>query len=92
MLETVDVARVIISFILTVFVIFSLYYFLTKYNNFFIKKGQKGDIKIKDVKYIGKGKSLLFIQIKDKEILLSVEEQGIKILEKWSINEKEEKD
>ncbi len=88
MLESIDIAKFLSAFVITIFLILSVYYIFSRYGKNIISLNQKGDIKIKDMKFLGKGKNLLFIEVKDKEFLLSVDEKEIKVIDKWDISEK----
>ncbi len=88
MLESAEIARLIVAFIFTVFVIIAIYYGLSRYGKPFLS--QKGIIKILDVKYLGKGISLIFVEVKNKQFFLSVSDKEVKILEKWEKEEKKE--
>ena len=90
MLETVDIAKFLSAFVITVFLIFLIYYVVSRYGKNFVSLNQKGDIKIKDIKFLGKGKNLLLVEVKDKEFFLSVDEKGIKVIEKWESQKKNE--
>ncbi len=87
MLETADIAKVIAALVITVFIILSIYYGIVRYGKPVFS--QKGDIKIKDIKYIGKGKSVVLLEVKGKEFLLAFSEKGMTVVDKW---EKEESD
>ncbi len=83
MLDTPDIAKVITAFTITVFLIYILYYFVSKYYRSIFSINQRGEIKIKEIKIIGKGKSLILLEVKDKEYLLSVDEKGISVIDVW---------
>jgi len=89
LLESVDIARVIVAFIITLFLIFAVYYAIIRYGKNIPSINQKGEIKIKEIKYLGKGKSLVLVEVKDKEFLLAFSEEKIFLIEKWT---KENKD
>ncbi len=90
MLEGIDIAKFLSAFVLTIFLIFSIYYLVSRYGKNIVSLNQKGEIKIKDIKFLGKGKNLLFIEVKDKEFLLSVDEKEIKVIEKWNLTKDKE--
>ncbi len=87
MLESIDIAKVIVAFIITIFLILSIYYGIVKYGKGIPSLNQKGQIKIKEVKYISKGKSLVLVEVNNKEILFSVTEKDINVVEKWEKKE-----
>ncbi len=89
MLEGIDIAKVIVAFVITIFLILSLYYGVLKYGKGFISINQKGKIKLKEVKYIGKGKSLVLVEVNRKEFLLSVSDKEVKLIDKWDVQEGE---
>jgi len=89
LLEGIDIAKVIVAFVITIFLILSLYYGVLKYGKGFISINQKGKIKLKEVKYIGKGKSLVLVEVNRKEFLLSVSDKEVKLIDKWDVQEGE---
>ncbi|RMD46924.1 MAG: hypothetical protein D6831_00955 [Aquificota bacterium] len=84
MLETADIAKVIAALIITVFIILSIYYGIVRYGKPVLSK--KGDIKIKDIKYLGKGKVIVLLEVKEKEFLLAFGEKEIAVVDKWEKN------
>ncbi len=90
MLEGIDIAKFLSAFVITIFLIFAIYYLVSRYGKNIVSLNQKGEIKIKDIKFLGKGKNLLLIEVKDKEILLSVDEKEVKVIERWKLTKNNE--
>ncbi len=90
MLEGIDIAKFFSAFVITIFIIFAIYYFVSRYGKNIVSLNQKGEIKIKDIKFLGKGKNLLLIEVKDKEFFLSVDEKEVKVIEKWNLTKDKE--
>lgn len=91
MLDYSDLLRVLSSFVIVVVLIYSIYYLINRYGKG-VLPGQKGVIKIIDIKYLGKNKGLTVVKANGKYYFLSFDEKNISIIEKWdSLEEKGEK-
>ncbi|WP_293447807.1 flagellar biosynthetic protein FliO [Persephonella sp.] len=91
MLDYSDLLRVLSSFVIVVVLIYSIYYLINRYGKG-VLLGQKGVIKIIDIKYLGKNKGLTVVKANGKYYFLSFDEKNISIIEKWdSLEEKGEK-
>ncbi|WP_293446460.1 flagellar biosynthetic protein FliO [Persephonella sp.] len=91
LLDYSDLLRVLSSFVIVVVLIYSIYYLINRYGKG-VLPGQKGVIKIIDIKYLGKNKGLTVVKANGKYYFLSFDEKNISIIEKWdSLEEKGEK-
>ncbi|WP_297492751.1 flagellar biosynthetic protein FliO [Persephonella sp.] len=91
LLDYSDLLRVLSSFVIVVVLIYSIYYLINRYGKG-VLLGQKGVIKIIDIKYLGKNKGLTVVKANGKYYFLSFDEKNISIIEKWdSLEEKGEK-
>ncbi len=91
MLDYSDLLRVLSSFVIVVVLIYSIYYLINRYGKG-VLPGQKGIIRIIDIKYLGKNKGLAVVKANEKYYFLSFDEKNISIIEKWDrLEEKGEK-
>ncbi|MBK3332463.1 FliO/MopB family protein [Persephonella atlantica] len=90
MLEYSDIIRLFASLIIVIVIIYSLYYLVVRYGKGFIA-GQRGLIKILDIKYFGKNRGIAVIEANRKYYLLSFDEQKVSIIEKWDSLEQGDK-
>jgi len=91
LLDYSDLLRVLSSFVIVVVLIYSIYYLINRYGKG-ILPGQKGVIRIIDIKYLGKNKGLTVVKANGKYYFLSFDEKNVSIIEKWDrLEEKGEK-
>ncbi len=90
MLEYSDIVRLFASLVIVIVIIYSIYYVVIRYGRGFIP-GQRGLIKILDIKYFGKNRGVAIIEANKKFYLLSFDEHKVSIIEKWDSLEKGEK-
>ena len=88
MLEYTDIIRLFASLAIVIVIIYSLYYIVVRYGKGLLL-GQRGLIKILDIKYFGKNRGIAVIEANKKFYLLSFDEQKVSIIEKWDSLEKE---
>ncbi|SNR76562.1 hypothetical protein [Desulfurobacterium atlanticum] len=75
-IKTAFVFFLIVAFLLVI------YFLLSKFS-FPIKMNGKGEIVIKEVKYLGKNRLLVLLNVKDTEFLLSFDEKGVTKIKEW---------
>ncbi|WP_457642087.1 hypothetical protein [Persephonella sp.] len=83
MLEYTDYLKFLSSFIIIVFFLYAIYYFVNQYGKG-ILPGQKGLIKILDLKYLSKGKGFAIIKANREYFLVSFDEKEIKVIKEWN--------
>lgn len=80
-MSEVYIKTALIFFLIVAFLL-AIYFFLSKFS-FPIKMNGKGEILIKEVKYLGKNKLFLLLKVKDTEFLLSLDEKGVTKIKEW---------
>ncbi len=86
LLEYNYLLKFIASLVLITVLLYSLYYYVSRYTSFQIKSGKKM-INILDIKYLSKNKGLVLVKIKDRTILLSFDEKGLRKIKEWKDEE-----
>ncbi len=74
--------KTVIVFFLIVFFLLLIYRFSYRFS-FPFKPDNKGEIVIKELKYVGKNKTLVLVKVKDSEFLLSCDEGNIRKIKEW---------
>ncbi|NPA52175.1 MAG: FliO/MopB family protein [Aquificae bacterium] len=88
MLEYQDTLRLISSFVIVLFFIYAGFYLLKRYHRKLpIHTGKK--LKIEEIQYIGKDKTLVLAKIGRKNYLIAFSSNSIQKIDQW--NEKDEK-
>ena len=81
MLDSIDIAKFLASFVLLLIILYALYYY---FHNFSSKLPMQGkEIKIKEMRMLSKGRYLFLVEVKNKILLLASDENGMKILQEW---------
>ncbi|WP_457621921.1 hypothetical protein [Persephonella sp.] len=98
MLEYTDYLKFVSTFVIIVIFLYAVYYFINHYGKGLLP-GQKGLIKILDIRYISKGKGFAIIEANKHYFLIAFDEKEIKVLKEWDrinsgdlLSEKDEKD
>ncbi|WP_456401283.1 flagellar biosynthetic protein FliO [Persephonella sp.] len=89
MLEYTDYLKFISSFVIVIFFLYAIYYLVNNYGRG-ILPGQKGLIKILDIKFLTRGKGIALVKVNKEYILLSFDDRGVRMLKSWSSLEGEE--
>ncbi len=91
MLDETLVAKFLISFFILIGSLIVIYFYLQKSGKTLPIKA-KGDIKIKDIKYISKDKGFILIELKGNEFFFSFDSSRIELVKSWESHLNEKKD
>lgn len=82
MLDNWEIVKFLASFAIMVIILYALYYYAHNFTPK-IASPKKKYIQIVESKIIGKNRFLMLVKVKDTILLLSLDEGGIKVLQKW---------
>lgn len=87
MLDNVELLKFLASFAIITIFIYSIYYYINRYGIRVANKKEK-NINVLETHYFSKNKALLLIEVKDKILLLSMDDKGFSKLKEWEKSEK----
>ena len=79
--ESYEYIKFLASFFIVIIFIYAIYYYIANFTSLKIQKG--GEIEIKERKILGKNRFLYIVKIKDKNYLISSDESGMRVLDRW---------
>lgn len=82
MLNSAELLKFLASFSIIIIFIYAVYYYVNRYGVKFAHKKEK-DIKVLDSHFFSKNRALLLVEVKDKLLLLSMDEKGFSKLKEW---------
>ncbi len=82
--DNLELIKFIASFAILVIFLYALYYYLQRVQHKFNIQGK--DLKILETKPLGKNRFIFLVEAKDTLLLLSSDENGIKVLKEWKKN------
>ena len=91
MLDDTTVIKFLLSFFILIGSLAFLYYYLNKTGKALPLK-TKGEIKIKDIKYISKDKGFILVEVKNNEFFFYFDSSRIKVVKSWENQLNEKKD
>ena len=77
-----EIVKFFASFAIVVIILYALYYYARNFTPQ-ITSSKGKHIHIVESKVIGKNRFLMLVEVKDRVLLLSLDEGGVKVLQKW---------
>ena len=91
MFENYDLIKFVFSFLFIIALIYGFYFIFMRYGQK-LSIAPKGEIKIKDIKFFSRDKGFVLVEIKDKQIFFSFDNQnGLKLIKTWEKEKIDEK-
>ncbi|RUM50580.1 MAG: hypothetical protein DSY47_01330 [Hydrogenothermus sp.] len=89
MFEDYNLVKFVVVFTIIVGSLFGIYLYINKFGSFPVSN-LKSNIKIIEVRHIGKDKGFILAQVKNKSYFFSFDNSGIKLIEKFEKDVDEE--